>query len=47
MFTVLSVVVLLYLVYFCYTDYLDNIKKKEYNEWLKREWKEKDSGTHC
>lgn len=43
MFTSLSVFVLLYLVYFCVTDYLDNVKRKEDNEWLKREWKNKDS----
>jgi len=43
MFVMLSVFVLLYLVYFCVTDYHDNVKRKEYNEWLNRQWKEKDS----
>ena len=43
MFTVLSVFVVLYLVYFCYTDYLGNVKKKEHNEYMDRLWKEKDS----
>jgi hypothetical protein len=42
MITVLLLVVV-FLGYFCYTDYIDNVKKKEYNEWLKREWADKDS----